>query len=623
MSEAGPSEPVEATKQEAPVAEPVLADADAPQQDVQAQPEALPTASKKTERKISRMEDKADMDRKVMRTKIDEMDRNILDLQSQIDKEEDTGKQAKMRDNLAEKVADREVAYAEYKTMTAELDAKTEAIRKELAKIQLAKAEIADLKAFIDANKATLDKAKILLLADKTRALDEKEKDFKKMCPEGHEDDLKATLKAYEAEQLHVKEEAERRDEIGEADRTLAREMAIALGETPPPEPEPKKTEEEKKPEEKKAEQAPVTKEEKELILDNKIDQIAFDLAKMLAGNVPKEDDTIGKFTFEAKRGLLMVMTFLGGDPTWTDQLTPDEKKDLGMTVTTKLDDKGQTLHIIKWEPLDLTGNTIQDVYEAAFGKEGWNKQMALLKPTTTVKELQDKVAAFPKDTTDPEQKNMIKFVDALVSSGATPESGVQDYIIKNGDKVIKILKPETAAVAGAEGKETAKVDLAKLIQDNSFDSSTKVGTVLKAVDKTLDFGEDFTDAAQVTKAATAKVDGFKTSTDINTFSDSAAKMGKAVVALGLPDPSLSLVSTCSKASSEISTPAGLSAETKAELQAGVENYLTLVQGYKDTRFMDVLKKRAESATGDDLKNVEAARDALQKNPTPEASPAK
>lgn len=611
-------EPVDAPK-DAPVAPTSVPDAADPKQE--AAPvtvETVPTpGTKRGGRKLDRAQDQSEMARALMRTKIDEMDRNILDLQEEIDNEEDTGKQAKMREKLAEKVGEREEAFREYKEMTRELDRKIDEIKKELAKIDGLKREIVALKDFIETNKGTLDKAKITELAAKTRTLDDKEKELKKLSPEGHEEDLKATLHVYQAERTRIQEDQERRDEIGEADRALEVGMAEALGEPVPPAAD--KSSAEAAP---KSGEPALTGKEKELILDNKIDQIAFDLAKLLATNVPTDTDTYGQFTFQAKRGLLMVLSYCGGDPAWTENLTEKEKNDLGMSVTTKTDEKGNVLHTIKWEPLDFSLNKVQNVYEVAFGKNGWTKEMGELTPKTTLKELKDRAANFETDTKVESEVAMLKFIRTLEGLGATPESGVQEFVIKNSDKIIKVYKPETGTTsteAGAQGNEQAEFNVdnvVKVIGEKKFHKKTSFKDVLSAVDTTWTAPAELS-AEAISAKAKADVDGFTTAESLTSYQAAFKKSARAASMLGLPDTSLAMDASFAKALAELKAGNPLTETTKTELKNGIETQTKLVQEYISKPFYEILEKQKSSAEGQDLADLEKVMAALDKNPVP------
>ncbi len=364
---------------------------------------------------------------------------------------------------------------------------------------------------------------------------------------------------------------------------------------------------------------------DKKKIFNNFIHQSCSDLATEMAHNVPKEDDTIGWTFFEVKRMGLMIASAFAGNA-WVENLNEDERKALSMEVSQVEDKEGKVKYKVKWTKLDHAGLGAKDVYELAFGEDDWAKQMEGLTPDTTLKDLQDKVAAFPKDTQDKDQLKMKAFVDALVKSGATPETKLQAYLTDtaNADKVKALLiKPvEKAADSEATGDEGTEAppkleDYLKVIEANHLSEKNNVAQLFQALNKTKT-PDGLSLIATMSSETVARL---KITSD---FTESKLKELYALVnndGLSLMAKSLGLTPVSfskalyEKAFTEITTgEKKLSSSTQTELEGTLKQFLATSEDFATMPLKDYISKLSEGATGDDLKNRDAILAALKKN---------
>ncbi|MEK9160089.1 MAG: hypothetical protein AAB383_05160 [Patescibacteria group bacterium] len=403
-----------------------------------------------------------------------------------------------------------------------------------------------------------------------------------------------------------------------------AEETAEAENTDPDKKKDDKKTGENKTDEEKKA--------ERKVIIHNKIDDAAYKLALALVNTKPKKDDTVGKVTFEAKRWGLMVLTFFGGNPEWTQSLTPEEQKTLGMTVTPVKEDDGKITYSIKWDKIDLSGQDVQDVYEVAFGKDGWTKEMDLLKDDTKFSELQDRAAGIPADTTDPDKLKFKAFVDALESTGARGGTLVKDHINKNADEIVEKLKPKPApapTVAATESTEATEEDInwVDVVEKNNFNDSTPVKNVFKAAGSTLESHFSSIDAtlteaiAQGTLPASEigkmLADSIKTPDTFKGVTEIFAANNELMKSLGLPETTVP-EDLIAKATAELGTPEGLSPSIKADVQKLCEAFFKSYQDFCGMSYKALIElQKSTPAYAADKKEVDAVLKALADNNTP------
>ncbi len=364
---------------------------------------------------------------------------------------------------------------------------------------------------------------------------------------------------------------------------------------------------------------------DKKKIFNNFIHQSCSDLATEMAHNVPKEDDTIGWTFFEVKRMGLMIASAFAGNA-WVENLNEDERKALSMEVSQVEDKEGKVKYKVKWNKLDHAGLGAKDVYELAFGEDDWAKQMEGLTPDTTLKDLQDKVAVFPKDTQDKDQLKMKAFVDALVKSGATPETKLQTYLndTANADKVKALLiKPvEKAADSVATGDEDTEAapkleDYLKAIEANHLSEKNNVAQLFQALNKT----ETPDGLSLIATMSSETVVRLKITPD---FTESKLKELYALVnndGLSLMAKSLGLTPVSfpkalyEKAFTEITTgEKKLSSSTQTELEGTLKQFLATSEAFATMPLKDYISKLSEGATGDDLKNRDAILAALKKN---------
>lgn len=360
-------------------------------------------------------------------------------------------------------------------------------------------------------------------------------------------------------------------------------------------------------------------------LFNNFIHQSCSDLATEMAHNVPKEDDTIGWTFFEVKRMGLMIASAFAGNA-WVENLNEDERKALSMEVSQVEDKEGKVKYKVKWNKLDHAGLGAKDVYELAFGEDDWAKQMEGLTPDTTLKDLQDKVAVFPKDTQDKDQLKMKAFVDALVKSGATPETKLQTYLndTANADKVKALLiKPvEKAADSVATGDEDTEAapkleDYLKAIEANHLSEKNNVAQLFQALNKT----ETPDGLSLIATMSSETVVRLKITPD---FTESKLKELYALVnndGLSLMAKSLGLTPVSfpkalyEKALTEITTgEKKLSSSTQTELEGTLKQFLATSEAFATMPLKDYISKLCEGATGDDLKNRDAILAALKKN---------
>ncbi|MFA4815295.1 MAG: hypothetical protein WC924_04055 [Candidatus Gracilibacteria bacterium] len=403
----------------------------------------------RADRQITAAENDNNVDRAAIRTRIGEIDKTIKDLGERAEKARTEGNSKKAA-RLTEKQADlydkRAKVVARYEKLYDKYDEKADVLDVEIKKITDLKAEIAALTAFISANKGSANPDILHTVGEKENLLADKQKELTKLTGKGRE---QAALDKRDA--LRKLEKETRAEEHPEED--LEKGMAAATGDKVAD-----KTKEGKPTTSGLPGDAEAKAARKQELLGNALGRAAYGLAVELERSYPgKDGNAYEKMMSSGKAFLVKALIMFGGTPAWAELLNPQQKEFLDKKVgvafmeePVKKDgvETGEKQWTYKWTTPEEDWEPgiiyMEDVLETAYGKEGVAKAMEGIKTETTLAQLK---ATAPASDISPTAEKTRKLVTAMEQAGADAASKVQEFLIKNTQKVQSYLAPSPTDV--------------------------------------------------------------------------------------------------------------------------------------------------------------------------------